>query len=356
MRIVRFTFAFGLMFVCMMASAADPTISVTAQQRYPWNGFVDLSFTITGDSGMKFDTSFVAKDLVGGTNFLMKTVYKSNGSSAALTNSLAAGSYKWVWNAAADLPSEFICERVKVVGDIVSEAYKKRYMVVTLSNGSIQYLREPPAGGWTDNPYKQTKWVFKRIEAGSFAQASGSSSSRQVTISKPFYIAITPFTSYHGRTIGSEYSIDHVTTPSDVYDYKWPSVTTTVLMGDWPGGGNHTTLLDFLQGDTYGDTDTTVTKLNKKTKKTFKVPTEAQLTLARKAMNIGSSWLFTRDYWHSDLGSAAVTDPCSIKSGGTYVGQYIPMTCVTQSSRSNVYAFENGQGKKVCLRLCCPVD
>ena len=32
------------------ALAADPGITVSARQRYPWNGLVDLNFTITGDA------------------------------------------------------------------------------------------------------------------------------------------------------------------------------------------------------------------------------------------------------------------------------------------------------------------
>ena len=55
------------------AVTAEPGITVEARQRYPWNGLVDLKFTITGESGTKYDTSFVAKDMVGGTNIAMKT-------------------------------------------------------------------------------------------------------------------------------------------------------------------------------------------------------------------------------------------------------------------------------------------
>ena len=59
------------------------TISnVAAKQRYPWNGKVDLKFTIDGTSGTKYDTSFTAKDVTGGTNLTMKTLYKSNGTAA----------------------------------------------------------------------------------------------------------------------------------------------------------------------------------------------------------------------------------------------------------------------------------
>lgn len=74
-------------FVCLTFCAAvvgfaAESISITATPRYPWNGKVDLKFTIDGTSGTKYDTSFTAKDVTGGTNLTMKTLYKSNGTAA----------------------------------------------------------------------------------------------------------------------------------------------------------------------------------------------------------------------------------------------------------------------------------
>ena len=89
--------------VAVSAVAAEPGITVEARQRYPWNGLVDLKFTITGESGTKYDTSFVAKDMVGGTNIAMKTIRKSDGTSAVAVEQLLPGSYNWVWDAPADL-------------------------------------------------------------------------------------------------------------------------------------------------------------------------------------------------------------------------------------------------------------
>ena len=60
--------------VAVSAVAAEPGITVEARQRYPWNGLVDLKFAITGESGTKYDTSFTAKDMVGGTNIAIKTI------------------------------------------------------------------------------------------------------------------------------------------------------------------------------------------------------------------------------------------------------------------------------------------
>ena len=107
--------------VAVSAVAAEPGITVEARQRYPWNGLVDLKFTIMGESGTKYDTSFVAKDMVGGTNIAMKTIRKSDGTSAAAVEQLLPGSYNWVWDAPADLQVDtatynaFISDSSKVV-------------------------------------------------------------------------------------------------------------------------------------------------------------------------------------------------------------------------------------------------
>ena len=72
--------------LALTSFAADPAITVSAQQRYPWNGLVDLHFTITGDAGTKYDTSFTAKDMVGNTNIAMQTIHKADGTSANIAS------------------------------------------------------------------------------------------------------------------------------------------------------------------------------------------------------------------------------------------------------------------------------
>ena len=100
------------MFVHVFAGsvfATEPVITVSARQRYPWNGLVDINFTITGDEGTKYDTSFTAKDMVGNTNIAMRTIRKADGTSAAAKEQLIPGTYSWVWDAAADLPKDSDC-------------------------------------------------------------------------------------------------------------------------------------------------------------------------------------------------------------------------------------------------------
>ena len=150
--------------------ADDPTISVSARQRYPWNGLVDINFTITGDAGTKYDTSFAATDMVGNTNIAMRTIRKADGTAAAAKEQLLPGTYSWGWDAAADLPKDFKCDRVTVTG--TANEQQPLYMVIDLSGGAnassypVSYLDAVPSGGWSDT-YKTTKLVLRRCHKGS---------------------------------------------------------------------------------------------------------------------------------------------------------------------------------------------
>jgi len=87
---------------------------VSAAQRYPWNGLVDLAFTITGDAETAYQVSFTAKDVSGGTNLTMKTVEEYGRPGMSAPTALRPGSYRAVWNAAADLPDGFESDRVTI--------------------------------------------------------------------------------------------------------------------------------------------------------------------------------------------------------------------------------------------------
>ena len=153
--------------LCANLGFSAESISIAATPRYPWNGKVDLKFTIDGTSGTKYDTSFTAKDVAGGTNLTMKTLYKSNGVAANVAKEqLLPGTYNWVWDATADLGEGTVLEKVVVEGKVV--AFDPLYMVIDLSGGSsaksypVNYLDAVPSGGW-DDTYKTTKLVLRMI-------------------------------------------------------------------------------------------------------------------------------------------------------------------------------------------------
>ena len=83
-----------MMVVGMAAFAATPTISnVKAQQRYPWNGLVDIDYTITGDT-TGLNLSFSARDAETGATYTPKTFLS--------TPSSGAGTNRATWNPKAD--------------------------------------------------------------------------------------------------------------------------------------------------------------------------------------------------------------------------------------------------------------
>ena len=145
--------------------ASDPAITVSARQRYPWNGLVDINFIITGTSGTKYDTSFTAKDMVGNTNIAMRTIRKADGSAVNVAKEqLLPGNYNWVWDAAADLPKDFKCDRVTVTATagIAPFPYSVKFNANggtgTMSNESFTY---GTAKALTANAFTRTGYTFQ---------------------------------------------------------------------------------------------------------------------------------------------------------------------------------------------------
>ena len=146
------------------AFAADPAITVSARQRYPWNGLVDINFTITGDAGTKYDTSFTAKDMVGNTNIAMRTIRKADGTAAAAMEQLLPGSYIWVWDTVADLPKGFKSNHVRVTGTANISAFP--YSVKFNANGGTGTMADESftygiAKALTANAFTRTGYTFQ---------------------------------------------------------------------------------------------------------------------------------------------------------------------------------------------------
>ena len=151
--------------LALTSFAAEPGITVSARQRYPWKGVLDINFAITGDAGTKYDTSFTAKDMVGGTNITMATVRKADGTAANVAKEqLLPGTYKWVWDAAADLPKDFKCDRVTVTGtaDISAFPYTVKFNANggtgSMANQSFTYGTEKAL---TANAFTRTGYTFQ---------------------------------------------------------------------------------------------------------------------------------------------------------------------------------------------------
>lgn len=176
---------FCIMMVSVLAAvAASAHIAfevkdVEAHQRYPWNGKVDIDFTIdSAVEGSNFAVRVEAKDTVGKTNITLKTVKYEDKVALSSLEKLPAGRHRVTWDADQDVPDALIPSLAfSVSAWTVNEAIPENglYMVIDLSAGTteegtgtrfpISYLTAVPKGGWTDE-YKTTKLVLRRVPAG----------------------------------------------------------------------------------------------------------------------------------------------------------------------------------------------
>lgn len=165
--------------VSMSADIAFEVKDVEAHQRYPWNGKVDIDFTIdSAVEGSNFAVRVEAKDTVGKTNITLKTVKYDDKVALSSLEKLPAGRHRVTWDADQDVSDALIPSLAfSVSAWTVNEAIPENglYMVIDLSAGTteegtgtrfpISYLTAVPKGGWTDE-YKTTKLVLRRVSAG----------------------------------------------------------------------------------------------------------------------------------------------------------------------------------------------
>ena len=211
MNIKKFV-AIGTAVVAVSALALDyvEVTGVKARQRYPWNGLVDIDFTLDSKATEQYLMNVVAYDNVGKTNLPVRSVFTENISYSNNPCMVSKDATRIVWDASADLPNGFKCSNVLVTcQDTRTIKQDKLYCVIDISAGtnataySVSYLDSVPEGGWSDE-YKTKKIVLRRIDAGSFMMGSPESEIgrvsnedyHRVTISKSFYISVFEITEH----------------------------------------------------------------------------------------------------------------------------------------------------------------
>jgi len=154
----------GLSIVTVEALAVSLTVG-KMQQRYPWNGLVDVDYTVSG----------VAADARPEDLHVEFTVHaKTNGvafSASARTFATGLwfdmpatnGSFRVTWDAQADgftFPTEALSADLRLVEDPISE-YEADYMTVDLSTGKngikpVRFVRAPglPSSVFNNDVYR----------------------------------------------------------------------------------------------------------------------------------------------------------------------------------------------------------
>ncbi len=289
------------------AFAATPTITgVTAQQRYPWNGKVDISYTVTGDIAAEAKQRAVFISLkVTAVDMGANTTNTATQLSGDV--SLEDGTHSIVW----DMNAEGLTfKSSNVVFNVSCETTPATYCVIDLSPGAnaasypVSYLASPPSSGFNVNAYKTTKLVLRRIEPGSFVMCG----QYDVTLTKPYFVGVFELTQ-------KQYSLVTGTNPSKFAGDTLPveKVSYNAIRGSsngakWPSSSDV-------------DSSSFMGKLRARTGLDFDLPTEAQWEYTCRAgttttYSYGNS--ANGDYmWYSG-NSSSKTHPVGSKSANQW--------------------------------------
>ncbi len=192
-RLMALLTALGL---AVQTFAVVSVTNVTCRQRYPWNGLVDIDYTVVSDDP-NADVYVMAfgVDRITGENVNLRTL-SGDGADAAVK----PGRHRLTWNAKVDVPTfhsdDFVVHLTPFTG-------AAPYLVVDLSNGEnggdlpFRYSTRPP--DLSDDACRTTEMWFRLIPPGKFMMGSkpdeiGYDEKREflheVTLTDPFYMAI----------------------------------------------------------------------------------------------------------------------------------------------------------------------
>ena len=152
------------------------------QQRYPWNGLVDIDYVVSGLTGTEADYRLEVTAHAGGKDIPCR--HFATDSAGDLP--VADGLHHVVWDASKDAP-DLKADDVTVTLDLqyapVTETMAD-YIIIDLSAGPtamafpVRFVKgDIPASAYNTPTYKTTKLVMKKVKAGTY-QVQGSNWAR----------------------------------------------------------------------------------------------------------------------------------------------------------------------------------
>lgn len=226
---------FSVLFIASFVFDAAAATAITldrVKQRYPWNGLVDIDYTVSGFEGAAADYTVVFTVTCGEQSLTPVNFLECSDCDLPV----ADGSYHVTWDTAAD-GVEIFSESVGVKAELkyrpVTEA-NADYMIVDLSGGAsaasypVKYARGTDPKTFNRDVYKTTKIVFKRVTAATFQMGdAGDNNSKpvhEVTLTKDFFLGLFELTRYQYSQVVSSYPTKTMVPLTAVF---WNTLATT---------------------------------------------------------------------------------------------------------------------------------
>ena len=134
------------------AFAAVALSNVKIQQRYPWNGKVDISFKFNSTRSNN-TVRITAIDRSTGERLNVVNLFDENGTQLYAPIKMAPGEHRIVWDADKDLEAGFRTESLAVSVSVGKYFEYPTYCAIDISGGTdaekwpVTYFDEMPAGG-----------------------------------------------------------------------------------------------------------------------------------------------------------------------------------------------------------------
>ena len=296
-----------------LALAENAVSDQTSVQRWPWDGKVDIDYTLTATSNKTtpvFSVKFFCKPESGEPFEL--TNLEGEGFTGII---LGDGAKRTTWDAAAQLGTDVDSKNYQIgvyAEDVTDEA---TYLTLNLSTYKMTYgTAGPSTASGASSKYAEL-W-FRRVEAGSFVMGSASSEAGRnaghtgndyeylhtVTISKTFYVGVFELTEGQYDRINSNTSGTSCM-PKDTLTYN--ALRGTSYGATWPNKTDHRV-----------DSTSFFGKLRAKTGYglTFDLPTDAQWEMACR--DKGTSDRTTDGFWGSSRWNNGVVFDSNFSGAG----------------------------------------
>ena len=325
--------------LCALAvSAAVAVKDVSCRQRYPWNGLVDIDYTVESDDAAADVYVFPqGRDNVSGASLQMRTL-----SGAGANGPVKPGTRRMTWDAAKDQPN-FNTTSFSVKMTAISGAAS--YLVIDLSGGAnaASYPVRFAAAGpdLASDVCRTTELWLKLVLPGTFTMGSPTDelgrysyeTQHAVTLTKAFYMGVFEMTQKQWTLVmgsnPSRYKGD--TRPVEQVSYN--DIRGTLLGANWPA---HAQV----------DATSFLGKIRARTALNFDLPTEAQWEYACRA---GTTTALNNGRELSSTGQDAAMDEVgryhynqNDGKGGytsyhTKVGSYVPNAWGLYDMHGNVW-------------------